>query len=62
MKWSRFTDAGRKDEPLGLVETFLKHEGTKDVFEGWRYQEEMKLHKGDVVLHGPPGVTVKSCV
>lgn len=54
MEWSWFTDAIRKDEPLGLVETFLKHEGTKDVFEGWRYQEEMKLHKGGVVFHGPP--------
>lgn len=54
MKWSRFVNASRKGESLGLVETFLKREGSKNVFEGWRYQEEMKLDELGIVFHGPP--------
>ena len=54
MKWSRFVDASRKDESLELVEAFLKREGTKFVFEGWRYLEGMKLAKEGFVFDGPP--------
>ena len=53
-EWSRFSNASRQDESLGFVEAFLKREGTKNVFEGWRYLDEMKLEREDIVFHGPP--------
>ena len=52
-EWSRFAQATRQGESLGFVEVFLKREGTKLVFEGWRYLDEMKLEKEGIVFHGP---------
>ena len=53
-EWVRFAQATRQGESLGFVEAFLKREGTKLVFEGWRYLDEMKLEKAGIVFHGPP--------
>ena len=53
-EWVRFDQATRQGESLGFVEAFLKREGTKLVFEGWRYLDEMKLEKAGIVFHGPP--------
>ena len=53
-EWGRFAQATRQGELLGFVEAFLKREGTKLVFEGWRYLDEMKLEKAGIVFHGPP--------
>ena len=54
IEWGRFAKATRQDESLGFVEAFLKREGTKRVFEGWRYLDEMELEKAGIFFHGPP--------
>ena len=53
-EWSRFANATRQGESLGFVEAFLKREGTKKVFLGWRYLDEKKLEKEGIIFHGPP--------
>ena len=57
-EWGRFVQATRQGESLGCVETFLKREGTRLVFEGWRYLDEMTLEKAGIVFHGPPAKMV----
>ncbi len=54
IEWGRFANATRQGESLGFVEAFLKREGTRLVFKGWRYLDEMKLEKAGIVFHGPP--------
>lgn len=53
-EWGRFATATQQGESLGFVEAFIKREGTKLVFEGWRYLDERKLEKAGIVFHGPP--------
>ena len=53
-KWGRLVTAIKQDKSLGFVEAFLKREGTKEVFEGWRYLDEGKLKKAGMSFHGPP--------
>ena len=53
-KWGRLVTASQQGESLGFVEAFLKREGTKEVFEGWRYLDERKLEKAGMSFHGPP--------
>ena len=53
-EWGRFAKATKQGESLGFAEAFLKREGTKLVFEGWRYLGEMQLETADIVFHGPP--------
>ena len=53
-KWCRFTGATRQGESLGFVEAFLEREGTKLVFEGWRYLDEMILERKKLTFQGPP--------
>ncbi len=59
IEWGRFVQATRQGESLGFVEAFLKREGTKLVFEGWRYLGEMKLEKAGTVFHGPPAKMIR---
>ena len=53
-EWGRFATATEQGESLGFVEAFLKREGTKLVFEGWRYLDERLLERTGIVFHGPP--------
>ena len=46
-------------EPLGLIEAFLIREGTKAVFEGWRYLAEQTLERIGHVFHGPPAKMIE---
>ena len=54
LTWERFTAASRQGESLGLIEAFLKREGTGAVFEGWRYLSEMGLSNRGMKFDGPP--------
>ena len=54
LEWGRFANATRQGESLGLVEEFLKREGTEKVFIGWRYLDEKRLEKAGIVFRGPP--------
>ena len=58
-EWDRFAQATRQGESLRFVEAFLKREGTKLVFEGWRYLDEMKLEKAGIVFYGPPAKMIR---
>lgn len=53
MEWSRFSSATRQGKSLSFIETFLKREGAKEVFEGWRYLSEKRLEETDIIFHGP---------
>ena len=53
-RWEQFVKASRQGASLGFIEAFLKREGTKTVFEGWRYLSELKLSKLGMVFDGPP--------
>lgn len=54
LTWEEFVNSVREKKSLGLIEAFFKREGTKEVFEGWRYLSEQKLEKQGVVFRGPP--------
>ena len=54
MTWQEFENDTRQQKSMGLIEAFLKREGTKEIFEGWRYLSEQKLTRQGVVFHGPP--------
>lgn len=53
-EWGRFATATEQGDSLGFVEAFLKREGTRRVFEGWRYLDERLLERTGIVFHGPP--------
>ena len=59
LPWDRFQHATECGEPLGLVEAFLIREGTKAVFEGWRYLAEQTLERIGHVFHGPPAKMIE---
>ena len=59
MPWDRLEDATHLGEPLGLIEAFLNREGTKPVFEGWRYLAERTLESIGHVYHGPPAKMIE---
>ena len=59
LKWERLADAIRKEESLGLVEAFLKREGTGSVFVGWRYLGEKRLENEGIVFQGPPAKMIQ---
>ena len=54
MEWRKFSNLTQRDESLCFVETFLKKEGSKNVFVGWRYLDEMTLEEANIVFRGPP--------
>ena len=54
LTWKKLENDTRQKKSMGVIEAFLKREGTKAVFEGWRYLSEQKLAKQGVVFHGPP--------
>ena len=53
-EWGQLVAARNQGESLGFVESFLKREGTHDVFMGWRYLNEEKLKELGIPFHGPP--------
>ena len=53
-EWAQLVTAIKQGESLDFVKKFLKREGTKEVFEGWRYLDEGKLEKAGMSFHGPP--------
>ena len=53
-KWDEFSTATKQGKSLGFVQAFLKREGTKEVFEGFRYLDEGQLQKAGMSFHGPP--------
>ena len=48
------TNLTQRGESLGFVEAFLRKEGSKNVFVGWRYLDEMTLEEANIVFRGPP--------
>ena len=54
MEWGQFSDLTQRGESLGFVEAFLRKEGSKNVFVGWRYLDEMTLEEANIVFRGPP--------
>ena len=54
MEWGQFYNLTQRGDSLGFVETFLRKEGSRNVFVGWRYLDEMTLEKANTVFHGPP--------
>ena len=54
MTWKKFENDTRNKKSMGLIEAFLKREGTKVIFEGWRYLSEQSLTRQGVVFYGPP--------
>ena len=59
LPWDRLQHATERGEPLGLIEAFLVREGTKAVFEGWRYLAEQTLERIGHVFHGPPAKMIE---
>jgi len=53
-EWDQLVAASNQGESLGFVESFLKREGTHDVFMGWRYLNEERLKELGIAFHGPP--------
>ena len=59
VEWGRFAEATKQGSPLGVVEAFLKKEGTNSVFVGLRYLDEETPEKESIIsdgpFHSPPG-------
>ena len=54
MEWGQFSNLTQRGESLGFVEAFLRKEGSRNVFVGWRYLDEMTLEEANIVFRGPP--------
>ena len=55
VEWGRFAEATKQGSPLGVVEAFLKKEGTNSVFVGLRYldEDEETPEKESIIFGGP---------